>query len=78
MSDDELDLQVAGFPTVTNEFAIVSFGKVQTGNGERLVLDSPTKQRRVLLDPVVLDALTGFSPEELSHLVTSRDLADDA
>lgn len=76
MSDDDLDLHIERFPTVANEFAIVGFGKVQTGNGERLVLHSPTKKRRVLLDPVVLDALTGFTTEELSELVTSRDLKD--
>ncbi|GAB2857089.1 hypothetical protein GCM10022221_65850 [Actinocorallia aurea] len=59
--------------SLSNEFALVRFTPVVTGNGERLLLESPRRGRRVLLDPVVLDALTCFTPEALSDLVISLD-----
>ncbi|GAA2118457.1 hypothetical protein [Actinomadura napierensis] len=71
-SDDE-QRSLGPAQSVSNEFAFITFTRVLTGNGERLLLESPKRRRRVLLDPVVLDALTCFTPEELSRLVASLD-----
>jgi hypothetical protein len=59
--------------SLSNEFGYVRFRRVITGNGERLLVESPMRGRRILLDPVVLDALTCFTPDALSELVTSID-----
>ena len=54
---------------VSNEFAMVHFGKVRVGNGERLLLENPSSGDYVLLDPVVLEAIVDLNIDELSKLV---------
>lgn len=54
---------------VSNEFAMVHFGKVRVGNGERLLIENPSSGEYVLLDPVVLEAIVDLEIEDLSKLV---------
>lgn len=62
--------------TLSNEFAFVEVSKVSSGNGERLLVSSPSRERSVHLDPVVLDALTAFTPKQLTWIVESSLDAD--
>jgi hypothetical protein len=57
--------------TLSNEFAFVRFGKVSSGNGDRLFIDSPSRAQSTLLDPVVLEALTILTPAQLTRIVES-------
>lgn len=54
---------------LSNEFAFVEVDVVQTGNGHRLRVTSPSKNRSVLIDPFVLEALTAMTPEQMSEFV---------
>ncbi|MFS0823137.1 hypothetical protein [Bacillus sp. 1P02SD] len=53
---------------LSNEFAMVYFGKVKTGNGERLLIQD-TDDNQVLLDPVVLAAIVALDDDLLSKIV---------
>lgn len=54
---------------LSNEFAFVEVSLVRFGNGERLLVSSPSRGTAVHLDPVVLDVLSAASPEDLARLV---------
>ncbi len=58
---------------VSNEFAFVHVSVVPVGNGQRLRISSPSRETTILLDSVVLEAMTTATPEDLSAFVT-RDL----
>lgn len=51
--------------TVTNEFTSVRVRKVQTGNGERLEIESLRLPHAIRLDALVLESLTWRSVLEL-------------
>lgn len=53
--------------TITNEFTSVRVRKVQTGNGERLELDSLRLPHSIRLDALVLESLTWQSVLELGQ-----------
>lgn len=53
--------------TITNEFTSVRVRKVQTGNGERLELDSMRLPHSIRLDALVLESLTWQSVLELGR-----------
>jgi hypothetical protein len=55
---------------VSNEFAFVHVSMVTVGNGQRLQISSPSRDTSILLDSVVLEAMTTATPEDLSAFVT--------
>lgn len=60
--------EVVEFETmITNEFTSVRVRKVQTGNGERLELDSMRLPHSIRLDALVLESLTWRSVLELGQ-----------
>ena len=63
MSDDPI--------IIANEFVDVEVRRVRTPNGVRLEIYSPRRGRRVRLDAMVLDALTGQAPEVFSDMLKS-------
>ena len=52
---------------ITNEFTSVRVRKVQTGNGERLELDSMRLPHSIRLDALVLESLTWRTVLELGE-----------
>jgi hypothetical protein len=51
------------YTEVSNESAIALVRKVRTRNGVRLEIHSPEKDRRVYLDPLVLESLAWQTPK---------------
>ena len=60
-AEDPVDYET----TVTNEFTSVRIRKVQTGNGERLEIESLRLPHTIRLDALVLESLTWRSVLEL-------------
>ncbi|MCU1645773.1 MAG: dihydrodiol dehydrogenase [Nocardia sp.] len=54
---------------ISNEFAEVFLRLVATGNGERLEITSRRRGTNILLDPVVLEALTWQSAEVFTRML---------
>ncbi|MEV6119306.1 dihydrodiol dehydrogenase [Streptomyces sp. NPDC052077] len=55
--------------TISNEFALVEIGKVNTRNGERLSIRSPKRGYEILLDAVLLEALSWTTTQDLTPLL---------
>ncbi|MEH7248614.1 hypothetical protein V7114_17710 [Neobacillus niacini] len=55
---------------MSNEFAMVRFGKVNMGNGERLLIQSSGGDQ-VFLDPTILEAIAQLGHEDLSRLIVA-------
>ena len=51
------------YTELSNESAIALVRKIRTRNGVRLEIHSPEKDRRVYLDPLVLESLAWQTPE---------------
>ncbi|MEH7251574.1 hypothetical protein V7111_05560 [Neobacillus niacini] len=65
-----VDISNLELEKLSNEFAMVRFGKVRMGNGERLLIQSSGGEQ-VLLDPTILDAIASLGHEELSRLLVA-------
>ncbi|MGK7377319.1 hypothetical protein ACSFXN_05720 [Planococcus sp. 1R117A] len=63
------DSDKSNLEILSNEFAMVRFGKVKVGNGERLLIQVPSSGDFVLLDPIVLEAIAELGHDELSQLL---------
>ncbi|MFI9628799.1 dihydrodiol dehydrogenase [Streptomyces sp. NPDC052042] len=57
--------------TISNEFAVVEVSKVHTRNGERLSIRSPKRGYEILLDAVLLEALSWTTTRDLTPLLES-------
>ena len=55
------------YTEISNESATALVRKVRTGNGVRLEVYSPKVDKRVYLDPLLLDSLTWQTPETFSN-----------
>lgn len=53
--------------SVSNEFATIHVQLTRTGQGERLVIESPRFNSKITLDPVALEGLTWQSSKEFSR-----------
>jgi hypothetical protein len=66
------------YTEISNESATALVRKVRTGNGVRLEIYSPEVDRRVYLDPLLLDSLTWQTPETFSEILQDpRELAEE-
>ncbi len=66
------------YAKIRNESATVFVRKVRTRNGVRLEIYSPKVDKRVYLDPLLLDSLTWQTPETfLDILEDPREISDD-
>ncbi len=54
------------YTEISNESAIALVRKIRTGNGVRLEIHSPETDRRVYLDPLLLESLAWQTPETFS------------
>jgi hypothetical protein len=54
------------YTEISNESAIALVRKIRTGNGVRLEIHSPEADRRVYLDPLLLESLAWQTPETFS------------
>ena len=54
--------QLDEYTEISNDAAIVRVRKVRTGNGVRLEIHAPEKDRRVYLDPVNIESLAWQTP----------------
>lgn len=54
---------------IANEFTVVRVGYIQTGGGERLIIESPRLGFRTELDALQLESLTWQTPEMYSRLL---------
>jgi hypothetical protein len=59
------------YVTLANEFAEVAVRKVRTRNGVRLEIVSPKLDRRILLCPLELEALTWQTTETFSAFLST-------
>lgn len=65
-ADEPVPLRIA------NEFAEVTVQSVRFGHGRRLQITASAKGgRKVLLDPIILEALTAVSAERLTEVLVS-------
>ncbi len=65
------------YTEISNESATALVRKVRTGNGVRLEVYSPKVDKRVYLDPLLLDSLTWQTPETFSNILEDpHELAD--
>ncbi|HZC19635.1 MAG TPA: hypothetical protein VE225_07970, partial [Rubrobacteraceae bacterium] len=55
------------YTEISNESAIALVRKVRTRNGVRLEICSPESERRVYLDPLVLESLAWQTPQTFSE-----------
>jgi hypothetical protein len=55
------------YTEISNESAITLVRKVRTGNGVRLEILSPEQDRRVYLDPLLIESLAWQTPETFSN-----------
>lgn len=55
---------------LANEFAEIVVRKIETRNGERLMISAPRSQRSILLCPVELEALTWQTPDVFSAMIS--------
>ncbi|MCW5253192.1 dihydrodiol dehydrogenase [Streptomyces sp. SHP 1-2] len=55
--------------TISNEFAFVEVRRVDTRNGERLSIRSPKRGYEILLDAVLLEALSWTTTQDLTPLL---------
>ena len=65
-----IDINNLELERLSNEFAMVRFGKVKMGNGERLLILSSGGDQ-VLLDPTILEAIASLGHEDLSRLLVA-------
>ncbi len=54
------------YTEISNDAAIVRVRKVRTGNGVRLEIFAPEKDRRVHLDPLNIESLAWQTPQTIS------------
>ena len=54
---------------ISNEFAVVFLSKVNTRNGERLLIESPKLGYSIALDPLELESLTWQETEVFSKFL---------
>jgi hypothetical protein len=66
------------YAKIRNESAIALVRKVRTRNGVRLEIYSPKVDKRVYLDPLLIESLAWQTPETFSNILENpRELADD-
>jgi hypothetical protein len=66
------------YAKIRNESATVLVRKVRTRNGVRLEIYSPKLDKRVYLDPLLIESLAWQTPETFSDILgVPRALADD-
>lgn len=58
--------QLDEYTEISNDAAIVRVRKVRTGNGVRLEIHVPEKDRRVYLDPLNIESLAWQTPQTFS------------
>ena len=58
--------QLDEYTEISNDAAIVRVRKVRTGNGVRLEIHAPEKDRLVYLDPLNIESLTWQTPQTFS------------
>ena len=58
--------QLDEYTEISNDAAIVRVRKVRTGNGVRLEIHAPEKDRRVYLDPLNIESLAWQTPQTFS------------
>ncbi|HEX5911620.1 MAG TPA: hypothetical protein VFY54_00670 [Rubrobacter sp.] len=58
--------QLDEYTEISNDAAIVRIRKVRTGNGVRLEIHAPEKDRRVYLDPLNIESLAWQTPQTFS------------
>lgn len=66
MEDKRFDNQE--LEILSNEYAMVRFGKVKTGNGYRLLIQSSNGEQ-IFLDPTILEAIVSLDHDSFSRLV---------
>jgi hypothetical protein len=59
-------MQLDEYTEISNDAAIVRVRKVRTGNGVRLEIHAPEKDRRVYLDPLNIESLAWQTPQTFS------------
>jgi hypothetical protein len=65
------------YTEISNESATTLVRKVRTGNGVRLKIYSPEMDRRVYLDPLLIESLAWQTPETFSNILEGpHELAD--
>ncbi|GGT65899.1 hypothetical protein P6B95_01825 [Streptomyces atratus] len=62
---------------IANEFADIRLRRVRVGNSYRIELHSRRRDRKVLLDPMALDAISRLRPDQLSRILTLVIKEDD-
>jgi hypothetical protein len=66
------------YAKIRNESATALVRKVRTRNGVRLEIYSPKVDKRVYLDPLLIESLAWQTPETFSNILENpRELADD-
>lgn len=66
------------YTEISNGFATALVRKVRTGNGVRLEIYSPEMDRRVYLDPLLIESLAWQTPETFSEILEDpRELAEE-
>ena len=58
--------QLDEYTEISNDTAIVLVRKIRTGNGVRLEIHAPEKDRRVYLDPLNIESLAWQTPQTFS------------
>ena len=66
------------YTEISNESAVALVRKVRTRNGVRLEIYSPETDRRVYLDPLLLESLAWQTPETFSNILEAPPEAMDA
>jgi hypothetical protein len=65
------------YTEISNDSAIALVRKVRTGHGARLEIYSPEMDRRVYLDPLLLESLAWQTPETFSNTLEAPPKAMD-
>ncbi|MBM4764994.1 hypothetical protein [Bacillus sp. B15-48] len=74
--EKQINTDTTNLQKLSNEFAMVRFGKVTMQNGERLLIQSSGGDQ-VLLDPILLEAIASLGHEDLSRiLVVANEVRD--
>ena len=66
------------YTEISNNSAVVLVRKIRTRNGVRLEIYSPETDRRVYLDPLLLESLAWQTPETFSNTLEAPPEAIDA
>ncbi len=66
------------YTEISNKSAVALVRKVRTRNGVRLEIYSPETDRRVYLDPLLLESLAWQTPETFSNILEEPPEAMDA